>query len=131
MKWLGFQMLFRFGLSGIGAAIAYYGTARFLLVVWDWSAFAAGLTAYLLSMPIAYLLHRQFTFRSGARVGPEVRRFILSSAIGVVLASFLPLFFRSRGLNVDASLVATCILVPAISYVLLSGWVFVRGSRHG
>lgn len=89
------------------------------------SPLIAGATAYLASMPVAFLLHRLFTFRSSAPVTQEVRRFILTSLIGVVVASITPhLMMKQLGSSAWLASIATSILTPGISYLLMSSWVF-------
>lgn len=121
-----YRKIFRFFLSGGVSALVYYGIARFAVSHWQWSLATAGLFAYLCSMPVAYGLHRRFTFSSTGRLASEAMRFVVSSMVGLALAAALPGFFASFGMSLDVSLIVTCVCVPILSYVLLSAWVFVR-----
>lgn len=120
----GLPKLLRFCVSGITAAVVYYVIAYLALTYAGWPSALAGLCAYACSMPAAYYLHRRVTFASTARRGPEAARFIVSSVVGWSLATLLPGALISSGLSVPVALAATCLLVPAMSYLLLSIWVF-------
>ena len=114
----------RFVASGTLTAGAY---CIFMTKLADrgWHSMTAGATAYLACMPIAFFLHKLFTFRSRSPVAPEAGRFILTSLIGIFMASVTPYVMISM-LESPAWLasIATSIATPAISYLLMSSWVF-------
>lgn len=89
------------------------------------SPLTAGAAAYLASMPVAFFLHRLFTFRSSAPVKQEARKFILTSLIGIAVASITPhLMMKMLGSPAWLASITACILTPVISYLLMSSWVF-------
>jgi putative flippase GtrA len=114
----------RFIASGALAAGAY---CIFMTELADrgLSPMTAGAAAYLACMPIAFFLHKLFTFRSNAPVAPEAGRFMLTSLIGIVIASITPHVMMTL-LDSPAWLasIGASIITPAISYLLMSSRVF-------
>lgn len=87
--------------------------------------FAAGATAYLACMPIAFFLHKLFTFRSNAPIAPEAGRFMITSLIGIVVASVTPqIMMTLLGSPAWLASITSSILTPTISFFLMSSWVF-------
>lgn len=120
----------RFCLSGLLAALVYWGLAVLAVRSWAWDTVAAGLFAYASSMPVAYCLHRHVSFRSRDSIGPQLLKFVLTSGVGFGLSGALPYGLVSLGVSLEVSLAMTCLLVPVVSYLLMSSWVFFRVS-HG
>jgi putative flippase GtrA len=124
-------VVLRFGVSGTVAALGYFGIAivgvRTFRLAPEWAGFAG----YIGSLPIAFLLHRVFTFRSRARFAPEWLRFLCSSLLGCLLSSWLPAAAMDAGVSLHAALGLTCIIVPSVNYLLLSRWAFVARECHG
>ncbi|HKE94990.1 MAG TPA: GtrA family protein [Povalibacter sp.] len=123
--------LTRFAVSGGASAAVYYCVAWWVLHRLHGSMFAAGLVGYLAAMPIAYALHRLYTFRSRDRMLAETSRFIAGSITGTVLAMVAPAALVRLGASDAMALIATCVLVPLTNYLLLSRWVFSRARRNG
>lgn len=123
--------LVRFAVSGALAAAIYYAVAWLAIRQFGWKPLTAGLAGYVAALPMAYWLHRKFTFQSRARVLPESSRFVASSIIGIVLSSVLPAIMSRFEVSLAIALAATCVLVPAANYLLLSRWTFSRAEHHG
>lgn len=126
-----FTILFRFAISGTLAAAIYYVLTWFAVRQFGWRLQIAAFTGYLFAVPVAYGLHRIFTYRSRGRLVPESRRFFASAVMGLALSSLLPTVMIRVGLSLAAALALTCVLVPVANYLLLSCWVFSRTERYG
>lgn len=116
----------RFLVSGGSAAIVYAIAVR-LLFAGGLSLGWSGALAYLVSTPVGYVLHRQFTFRSVRPVRIELPRFIAVSLLGLACASWIPAQLSApRGLALDLpwAIALTCIATPLITFTLKSLWVF-------
>jgi putative flippase GtrA len=123
--------LVRFFVSGISAAVVYYAVAWSAVEQLGWKPLAAGLVAYLTALPMAYLLHRMFTFRSRSRIPAESSRFVATSLIGIGLSSVLPTMMTKLGVPLASALAVTCVVVPAANYLALSRWTFAQARGDG
>jgi putative flippase GtrA len=121
----------RFLVSGVSAAVVYFAVAWAAVEQLGWKPLAAGLVAYLTALPIAYLLHRMFTFRSRAQIPAESSRFVATSLMGIALSSALPAMMTKLGMPLSSALAATCVLVPAVNYLALSRWTFAQARDDG
>jgi putative flippase GtrA len=117
-------VLVRFVVIGCAVAGIYYGAAWAGTVLGHWSLPVASALAYMLCVPISYILHRVFSFRSQSRVLPESSRFIASSVAGASFAALVPVMLMAAGLSLGAALAANCLITPGLTYLLLSRWVF-------
>jgi putative flippase GtrA len=122
---------FRFVISGVLAAVVYYGVALLQVRFLNWSVLQAGAVAYLVSMPVAFLLHKWFTFGLRGGSGSQVRRFTVSSITGIALSSAVPELLVAYRMPLEWALALTCVVVPVASYVLLSSWVFIGQASRG
>jgi putative flippase GtrA len=123
--------LVRFFVSGICAAVVYYAVAWWAVEQLGWKPLAAGLFAYLTALPMAYLLHRMFTFRSRSQIPAESSRFVATSLIGIGLSSGLPAMMTKLGMPLTSALAITCVVVPAVNYLALSRWTFAQARDDG
>ena len=116
----------RFLLVGGTTALGYLGLAA-LLGRLGVSVLPAGCFAFLVMLPLSYAGHRLFTFSSERRLLGEFPKFVTSSALGVALSGILPYLTVSfLHLSATAGFAYTCIAVPTLNYLLLSGWVFTE-----
>jgi putative flippase GtrA len=122
--------ILRFGLSGIVAAVAYYGVAWLSIEQFKLQVSSGSFLAYILATPIAYSLHRGFTFRAKGKFTEPIIRYGVSSVVGLGLSSLLPLLLMKLGLALTVSLSITCLLVPFSTYLIQSWWVFTQRSDH-
>lgn len=121
---MNYRRHLRFIASGTIAAITYC-VFMTKLAQHGHQPLTAGAIAYLASMPVAFFLHRLFTFRSSASVTQEVSKFILTSLIGVAVASITPhLMMKILDSPAWLASITASILTPVISYLLMSSWVF-------
>lgn len=91
------------------------------------ASFAAYLTAALFS----YAGHKYFTFVSEGAHLFEAPRFILLTLVGLAVSLLLPALLSGLlGLPAQVPIVATCILIPLVNYVVLRHWVFA-GAHTG
>lgn len=101
----------RFGLTGVGVTLTYLVLA-ILLKFAGADAAVASVGAYLVSTALSYLGHRRYTFRSAADHGRAVPRFMIVSAIGLLLAGVIPLGLES-----------VAVAGPHVSFVIVTGVV--------
>ncbi len=116
----------RFGGVGL-AATGLYAVLALVLERMGLAPTAASMAAYALAAAFSFTAHRGFTFRVGGPVGPQMLRFALTSAAGLLIATVAPLaLVNGLGLPSWTAVAATCLLVPILSYVALAAFVFAR-----
>ena len=118
----------RFALVGI-AATAIYAAGAFLLSGGFGPAMlpaaAASVAAYVVAGLFSYGGHKYFTFVSGGNHLFEAPRFIVLTAVGLGISALLPVILVD-GLLLPplVPIIATCVAVPVVNYVVLDRWVF-------
>lgn len=118
--------LLRFAASGAAAALVYC-VVLVQLTAFGLAPWLSGLLAYVASMPVGFVLHKIFTFRSDQPYRQELPRFVATSLPGIVIASLIPALLASTS-RVPMPWVGlmTSIVTPVITYILMSLWVFRR-----
>lgn len=123
--------LLRFALVG-GLSTLAYGLFTWSLVErGGFTPLAATLLGYLLCIPLNFLLHRGFTFRSEDAVQRQAPRYLLVHG-GNILASLAAMYLATDVLRVDYrwGVLATMTLVPVLMFLMLDSWVFRKQRRH-
>ncbi|MER9301912.1 GtrA family protein [Mesorhizobium sp. M0496] len=123
------KLLARFGLVGIAATILYAALAAAFVKSerFGFSPVEASLAAYAAAGLFSYLAHRSITFMSSGPHRSEAPRFLLLAAIGLVIAYGAPALLTAKlGLPLIIPIMITCLLVPAINFVVLDRWVFAE-----
>jgi putative flippase GtrA len=124
----GLKVLARFGLVGIAATILYAALAT-ALIQRDrgLSPVQASLVAYTAAALFSYLAHKFVTFMSIGSHRSQVPRFIVLTAAGFAVAYAMPaLLTLDLGLPPIISVLATCLLIPALNLLVLDRWVFTE-----
>lgn len=132
----GPKLLARFGLVGIAATILYAALAA-AFAKWERIGFTpirASIAAYAAAALFSYLAHKSVTFVSSGSHRSEAPRFLLLAATGLAVAYGAPALLTVKlGLPLIIPVLATCLLVPAINFLVLDRWVFTKRSpdQHG
>lgn len=127
-----FGKLARFGFVGLFCALIFGVCSRVLIDLQGLPVYAAAGLSYILVTPLSYGLHRGFTFRSKAAHSTSLPKYLIVSAISTSIAAFLPAAMNSRsGLEMDINyaLSLTCVIVPLVTYLLKSTWVFAGNDK--
>jgi putative flippase GtrA len=122
---VAFWRMVRYGIIGIGATVVYGLTALLFHYVAGIPAVAASFMAYCCAAFLSYFGHRIFTFQDNGKIGRSAPRFIGVNLLGNLVAIGIP-WIVSDLLRFPAALSIglVCIVVPAMSYVLLNFFVF-------
>ena len=119
-----FRRLATFASIGAAATIGYAVIAEGL-AFFGLKPVLASLVAYGVCACWSYLGHKRFTFGSPAPHRIEAPRFVVTTAAGVLVALGMPLLFaRFFGPSPYFAVLATCILVPIISFIASQRFVF-------
>ena len=120
----------RFAVIG-GMATALYAVVALGLSFGGLRVTLASFAAYLTAALFSYAGHKYFTFVSDGAHRFEAPRFILLTVLGLAVSLILPAVLSGMlGLPAQVPIVATCILIPLVNYVVLRHWVFAgTGTR--
>lgn len=116
-------VLSRFASVGL-ATTAVYPLAFLLGIRLGLQASLAAFLAYAFTSALSYVGHRQFSFRSRRHHGAALRSFIPLTAVGISIAVALPWLSERLDLPYWTAAIATCVAIPVVNAVLLSGLVF-------
>lgn len=129
-----FWQLIRFGLVGLFCALAFGVCSRVLIDLQGFPVHLAAGCSYIMVTPLSYGLHRGFTFRARTAHIKSLPKYLTVSALSTALAACLPAAMSSQsGLEMDINyaLSVTCIIVPSVTYLLKSSWVFSGYDKAG
>lgn len=125
-------MLSRFSVVGIGATLTYLLVSNLLISLDAVPAAVASLLAYLAGMLVSYLGQSRLTFRVDRHPPAQLARFCVLSIAGIAI-SYATVAIAEHGLGVAPfwGTVATVVLVPLLSFVLMRAWVFGGEAEAG
>ncbi len=117
----------RFLIIGLGATLIYAVLAA-LLSTGETALMrpaAGSVLSYAIAAVFSYAGHKYFTFVSHGAHRFEAPRFVLLSLVGLAISLLLPVVLSGLlGLSALVPILATCILIPIVNYVVLRYWVF-------
>jgi putative flippase GtrA len=120
----------RFGCVGVASGLVYGAVTALLVSGFGVAPVAASVAGYCISVPVSFLGHRGFSFRSHGRWTAEALRFAVTQALNIGVT-----VLAMRGATADFhvsylwGVAATVVLVPVANFLLMNFWVFARGSR--
>jgi putative flippase GtrA len=119
--------LVRFGMVGVASGLVYAGVTALLVSRLVAGPVHASLVGYVLSVPVSFLGHRGFSFRSRGRLTVEARRFLLGQALNLTVTALV--MDRAKALHISYlwGIGATIVLIPIANFLLMHFWVFGRG----
>jgi putative flippase GtrA len=119
-----FVRILIFGAVGAASTIGYAVLAECFAYL-GMKPVLASILAYGICACWSYLGHKKFTFASDAPHYIAAPRFLIVNAIGLSVATAAPLICaRIWGPSPHIAILATCILVPIISFVASQRFVF-------
>lgn len=116
--------LLRFGT--VGALVAgLYALGFAALVGLGLATPVANALAYLGAIAVQFIGHRQFTYRSAARLSQSVPRFLVTNGAGLAASAVLTLLLHDRlGLPALATGIVVSGALAAMNWVVFQRWVF-------
>jgi putative flippase GtrA len=119
-----------------GAATATYFIIAMAGTAAAFPAWASSLFAYGIATLVSYGGHKLLTFRSSAPVSQTAPRFAVLALLQYAIALLVPALLADWiGLAPSLAYGIVCVLIPAISFVTMSRFVFrpvdSRGSHSG
>jgi putative flippase GtrA len=134
-RWLGgsdhlFAKVVRFACIGLLGGTIYALVTMALVSGFSVAPIPASLGGYIASVPLGFIGHRQFSFRSNGRWTAEVVRFTVSQALNMMVTA-AAMYAATRYFRASYAwgMVAAVILVPIANFALLNLWVFRDQTR--
>lgn len=113
----------RFAAVGVVCGLVY-ALATALAIRAGMAAPLASAIGYLVSVPLGYVGHRRFTFRSANRVWTEALRFLTVHVTNIVIVMVAMQGLTQAGLHWIAGVIAAVLLVPVVNFLFAHYWVF-------
>lgn len=111
------------GVGGFASAL-YFIVANIINLYVNLNAIYSSVFAYSFAAVIAYLLHRNITFKSQERIGAQIAKFILATLIGLFLSLIIPIVLSHY--PPILSFISVIIIVPICSFLLMKFFVFTK-----
>jgi len=117
--------LLRFGIVGVVATLTHYVLALVMVAVAGLPAQAAHVMGFLAAVPVSFLGHYHWTFRSSVNYSRAARRFFAAAAGAfLVSAMLLEVLNRLTTWDVAATILVCVLVIPGVSYVINRVFVF-------
>jgi putative flippase GtrA len=122
--------LIRFGCVGVSSGLVYGAVTALLVSGFHAAPTPASIAGYCVSVPVSFLGHRGFSFRSHGRWTSEALRFVVTQALNLAV-TVLAMRGAVAMLHVSYlwGIAATVVLVPIANFLLMNFWVFARGRQ--
>ena len=120
-----FHVFGRFSLVGIIATFIYFISANLLIYTNIVSPIIASSIAFIITMPISFLGHRNFTFRAGQKNISYLKRYLSYAIIGFVCSNFIIFLTTLTSLiNAYIGVAMVTLVLPIINFLALKFFVF-------
>ncbi len=120
----------RFGAIGVLSGLVYALVTAALVSGWQAPPIPASIAGYFAAIPVNFLGHRQFSFRSRGRWSSDALRFVLAHGLNIaVTAACMYGATAWLGQAYYWGMVGAVILVPVANFAFMNLWVFRH--QHG
>lgn len=122
--------LSRFLLIGAASTALYAVLALAFSSVQGIGVTVASILAFGIAAIFSYAGHKYITFVSGGAHRFELPRFLVLTAVGLVVVTALPALLSGYfGLPAALPVLLACLAIPAVNFVVLGKWVFATATR--
>ena len=122
----------RFGGVGVLASAVYAMVTALLVTRLQVQPVPAAIAGYCVSVPVSFLGHRGFSFRSQGHWTGEALRFAVTQAINIaVTAAAMDAAVRWLHVSWAWGMVGAVVLVPLANFLAMNFWVFRTGTADG
>ena len=122
----------RFALVGLLNGCIFAAVTALLVSGLGVDPIPASVAGYCLSVPLGFLGHRQFSFRSRGHWLAEAGRFVVVQLVNIAAtAGSMYLAVEHLGAAYYWGMVAAVILVPMVNFLLAHLWVFAGPANEG
>ena len=118
--------LLRFGIIGITSTLIYSISFPLYFEVLGISTALASAAAYLTAMIFSFMGHKKYTFKNKSEYPRQIKRFLIMSAFGFLLAVvIMEVVVHRFGFHYFAGIVLVDLAVPAVTFIIMQIYVFV------
>lgn len=115
----------RFAVAGGVSTLCYAALSLLFARLWTAPLFLLSMLAYALCMPLSFIGHRLWSFRSKGPWRQEGRRFLALNALGYSVAAISPLLLHDLGHAGEyLSIMVTCVVIPCVNFAAMRVFVF-------
>lgn len=120
-----FAKALRFAVVGVLSGAIYCLVTALLVARAGAAPIPASIAGYCASVPMSFLGHRRFSFRSNGRWTSEALRFVLTQALNISVTA-LSMYGATAllGESYQWGMVAAVVLVPIANFAFMNLWVF-------
>ena len=119
----------RYALVGLANGAVFAATSALAVTQFEYSPVAASALGYLCSVPMSFVGHRSFTFRSKNAWKGEAGRFVLVHICSLSAAVLIMQVVTGARLPYYLGLVGAVLLIPLINFLVSHFWVFATRSK--
>jgi putative flippase GtrA len=120
-----FHVFGRFSLVGIIATFIYFISANLLIYTNIVSPIIASSIAFIITMPISFLGHRNFTFQAGQNNISYLKRYLCYAIIGFACSNLIIFLTTLTSLiNAYIGVAMVTLVLPIINFLALKFFVF-------
>ena len=122
------MQVLRFAGIGICATLVHVTVALAVGTALNLSPMSANLAGFTLAFVVSYLGHIKFTFRVATPNTSHLRRFLVLSALSLVLSSAITAIATAQGATLTQAMICVGLIVPAVSFIGARFWAFSDGA---
>ncbi|CAG1021905.1 hypothetical protein MTYM_01336 [Methylococcales bacterium] len=117
--------VFRFATVGLVNAIIYAASTSFYISELGFGGKMASVLGFSTALPFAFFAHRTYTFASQGLLTVEVRRFVITQGVSLLVSVFaMGATVDYLGLHYAVGIIAAIAFVPFVVFLILDNWVF-------
>lgn len=116
----------RYALVGVGNGAVFAGTSVLAVSLFNIHPIAASGLGYLCSVPLSFVGHRNFTFRSENAWQGEAGRFLLVHSCCLAASVIIMSTVTAMRMPYSLGLLGAVLLIPLVNFLVSNFWVFTR-----
>jgi len=116
----------RYSLVGFANGLVFAGTAMLAVSLLDISPIVASGFGYICSVPLSFVGHRNFTFRSENAWRDEATRFLLVHSCSLAASVLIMSAVTGMDLPYYVGLLGAVVLIPGVNFLVSNFWVFTK-----
>jgi putative flippase GtrA len=119
--------LLRFAIAGGLATFLHFILTNIAIAILGLSPVLSTSGAYLVCVPVSYLLQSRFTFQVKHDTRTQIVKFTFVSISGLLVsAAVMRWAVENQGLPYWAGAAVVAAAIPLVNFIILSFWVFIK-----
>ena len=122
-----FGKLSRYAVVGGSVAFIFNGTELYFVKIRGFDPLLSSIAAFAICVPINYVWHRHYTFKSRAAISSELRRFLIVTWLSFVVAGLtMVIVVNLLGRPALIGTLSVTLTIPSVNFFLFDRRVFNR-----